>query len=75
MTTKAIRVEGEGVTLSLMIWRFLNRQPPGYVEAVLDYNPGLAALGTFIPVGTVVVFPLDAIPAATPSQAVVRLWD
>jgi len=74
-TIKTVTVTGEGVTLSAMVWRLLKRQPVGFVEAVLDFNPGLAKLGAYLPVGTVVNFPLDAIPTQQPTRQVVRLWD
>ncbi|MGQ3670793.1 tail protein X [Xanthobacter sp. TB0136] len=44
----------------------------GYVEAVLAANPGLAAKGPILPMGTVVVLP--DIEASTEVQ-VVKLWD
>lgn len=44
----------------------------GYLEAVLDANPGLTA--PILPVGTVIVLPDLSAPAAT-DQAVVTLWD
>lgn len=75
MTTRSETVTAEGFTLSKLVWRLLGRQPAGYVEKVLDANPGLASLGMEIPVGTIVVFPLDEIPPETPAQEVVRLWD
>lgn len=44
----------------------------GYVEAVYEANPGLAAKGTILPLGTKIVLPEFAViaTAATP-----RLWD
>lgn len=74
-TVKTVTVQAEGVTLSGMVWQTLKRQPVGFVEAVLDFNPGLAKLGPYLPVGTVVNFPLDAISAQQPTRQVVRLWD
>ncbi|SMC43294.1 P2-like prophage tail protein X [Fulvimarina manganoxydans] len=45
----------------------------GYVEAVLDANPGLAALGPILPVGTSILLP--DIPTAIEVVPVVTLWD
>lgn len=45
----------------------------GYVEKVLDANPGLAALGPILPTGTVVTLP--DVRAAEPAVPVVTLWD
>lgn len=70
-------VKAEGFTLSQIIWRLLRRQPAGFVETVLAFNPELADLGYQIPVGTVIRIPLDAIPEAdevTSQQEVVNLW-
>lgn len=45
----------------------------GYVEAVLLANPGLAALGAVLPMGTTVVLPdIEDTISETP---VVTLWD
>lgn len=71
-------VKAEGFTLSQIIWRLLRRQPDGFVEAVLAFNPGLADLGYEIPVGTIIRIPVDSIPQADeqPSQRdIVNLWD
>lgn len=43
----------------------------GYVEAVLESNPGLADKGLTLPAGTVIDMPDDAAPEV---QALVRLW-
>lgn len=45
----------------------------GFVEAVLDANPGLAALSAPLPVGTKITLP--DVPAATRAVAVVSLWN
>lgn len=44
-----------------------------YVEAVLDVNPGLGALGSGLPAGTLVRLP-DVTPAQDARQTV-TLWD
>lgn len=44
----------------------------GYVEAVLDANPGLAAMTSPLPMGTVIVLP-DT-PQASQVVRVVSLW-
>lgn len=72
--TRTETVQSEGLTLSLVVWRLFRRKPDGYVERVLDLNPGLADLGPYLPVGTVIVFPLDDV-ATAPARQVVRLWD
>ncbi len=44
----------------------------GYVEAVLAANPGLAAKGPILPMGTSVVLPDIVTSTEVP---VVKLWD
>lgn len=73
--TEVITVEGEGITLALLVWRRFKKQATGYVERVLSINPGLADLGIFIPVGTKVIFPIDAPENKTRERNVVQLWD
>lgn len=66
-------VEGEGLTVSLLVWRKFRRPMPGLAERILDLNPGLADLGAFIPVGTEVLVP---IPTPRPAKVVepVTVW-
>lgn len=64
----------EDCTLSNLIWRKFNRQPEGFVEKVLERNPGLEE-AQFIPVGTEIIFPVSEIEERKAAQSVVRLWD
>ncbi len=43
------------------------------VEAVLDANPGLAALGAILPLGTQIVMP--DIPSVSVERPLISLWD
>ena len=45
----------------------------GYVEKVLDANPGLAGLGPVLPIQTKVLLP--DLPRAAPEKKIVSLWD
>lgn len=72
--TEEITISGEGVTLSLLVWRRFRDLRPGFAERVLDLNPGLAGLGIFIPVGTTVLFPVDPVGVQDDEDAV-ALWD
>lgn len=74
MSTEVVTVRGEGLTLARVIWQFVKRQPAGYLERVLDANPGLAD-NHILPVGTQIVFPLEDIPAARSQRPIVKLWD
>lgn len=52
-----VEVTRENMTLDLVIWQAFGRQDAGTVEAALGLNPGLADLGAFLPVGTIVELP------------------
>lgn len=56
-----------------MICRRAYGDESGYVEQVLDVNPGLAALGPVLPLGTKVLLP--DLPKAAPERKIVSLWD
>jgi phage tail protein X len=56
-----------------MICRRAYGDESGYVEAVLDANPGLAALGPVLPIRTRVLLP--DLPKAAPERKIVTLWD
>ena len=45
----------------------------GYVEAVLEANPGLAGLGPVLPIRTRLMLP--DLPRAAPERRIVSLWD
>ena len=65
-TTKA------GQTVDLACQDFYGRTRD-VTEAVLDANPGLAAHGTFLPIGTTIVMPdIETRPVARP---LVSLWE
>ncbi|EGF94637.1 Phage Tail Protein X [Brevundimonas diminuta] len=61
-----------GDTVDRLVWREI-RQGPAAVERVLEANPGLADLGTILPVGTAVIIPVGARAASAKPQ--VQLWD
>ncbi len=52
-----ITIKGEGVTPDRPLWKRDRGYTPGLFEKTLDANPGLAALGVFPPVGTVIKYP------------------
>lgn len=62
----------QGDTADLICHRHLGRTA-GVVELVLEANPGLAALGAVLPMGTAVELP-DVAPAAAQSD-LMQLWD
>ncbi|UWF67378.1 MULTISPECIES: tail protein X [unclassified Brucella] len=63
-------IQGEMVDA---ICRKIYGDESGYVEQVLEANPGLAALSHRLPVGTRIAMP--DIDVASDSQPVVALWD
>lgn len=71
--TQTVTVEGDALTVSLIVWRRFIRPMPGLVEAILDANPGLADLGPILPLGTVFEMP---VPIAQDHQVLdpIRLW-
>lgn len=74
MTIATDTVQIEGLTLANVIWRKYRRQPEGFIGKVLDLNPGLAA-NVEIPVGTVIMFPIEEVATVQATKNVTRLWD
>jgi phage tail protein X len=72
-TTERITVEGDGVTVPLVVWRRFRRPMPGLVERVYASNPSLAEAGPYLPVGTSFTLP---IPVPRPREELdpIRLW-
>ena len=70
---ESVTVEGEFLTVSLIVWRRFRRPMPGLVEAIHDINPGLADLGPFLPVGTRFDMPIPT-PRAPVLLDPIRLW-
>lgn len=70
-----IVVQQQGATLDLLLWRIHGRKGQGLVEAALVANPGLAALGSVIPLGTVIDIPdLPALPTGGVVQQPIDLF-
>lgn len=66
----------EGDTVDLLCHRHLRTTAGGVVEATYAINPGLAALGVFLPMGTLVTLPDVKSPSKTTTQTgTVTLWD
>ncbi|ORE90559.1 tail protein [Stappia sp. 22II-S9-Z10] len=62
----------QGDTVDLLVKRHYGRTA-GVTELVLSANPGLAALGVVLPLGTPVKMP--AIAQRQAAATLVRLWD
>ncbi len=63
----------QGDTLDLLLWRGLGRTA-GIVEAVLDANPGLAAMGIVLPGGMLVEVPDAAVALRPQHTETIQLW-
>ena len=70
---ETVTVEGDGLTVSVIVWRRFKRPMPGLVEAIYDLNPGLADLGQSLPVGTCFDM-LIPIPREQQVLDPIRLW-
>jgi phage tail protein X len=73
MIIEPVTVEGEFITVSLIVWRRFKRAMPSLVEQILDLNPGLGALGPFLPVGTTFEIPVPT-PREPAMLEPVKLW-
>lgn len=73
--SEIITVQGDEISVDLIVFRRFRRPMPGLVERILDLNPGLAELGPYLPVGTVVEIPIDAPNREPVEEEAVRLWD
>jgi phage tail protein X len=66
-------VRRDGERLDRIAKAELGSERTGLVEAILDLNPGLAALGPILPLSTTIKLPPR--PASGPArQAVTRIW-
>lgn len=62
-----------GDKLDLLLWRDAGL-PASELTRVLDANPGLADLGTILPIGTVVIVPASQQDSTTPVLPLIQLW-
>ncbi|SNY94047.1 P2-like prophage tail protein X [Cohaesibacter sp. ES.047] len=54
---ETITIEGDNITLDLLLVRRFGFAGQGAVSKTLALNPGLSALGPVLPLGTKVTFP------------------
>ena len=62
----------QGDSIDSLCWRHLGTTDA--VEATLLLNPGIAALGAVLPMGTAVILP-DTVVETQRSTPVIQLWD
>jgi len=65
-------IEGEGVTLSLLLWRRFKRPTFGLIERILDRQGNLSR--EFLQRGDIVYIPID-VPETQKRAKVIQLWD
>lgn len=61
----------QGETLDALIWR-TRALGPSNLGSVLTANPGLAALGAVLPIGTPVILP--DVPPTPVVRDIIQLW-
>ena len=71
--TETVTIEGDSLTVALIVWRRFHRPMPGLVEEIYDINPGLADHGQTLPVGITFEMPIP-IPRAQQVLDPIRLW-
>lgn len=65
----------QGDTVDALCLRHLGTTAGGVVETTLDINPGLAALGPVLPMGTPVTLATPSTTTPTTTSNTVSLWD
>lgn len=68
-----ITVEGEGLTLSRLIWNRFRAVSETTLAGIYDMNPEISEVGTFMPVGLVIRLPIYD-KAESPEVKTVTLW-
>lgn len=73
-----VTVQGDNITVDLLVWRRYKIPAYGIVEHLLDANPHLALLhkqSCFLPIGTQVRIPIDVdIMKGRPPPQIVRTF-
>lgn len=54
---ETVTIAGDGISLDLLLWRRYGAAGQALLTEALTLNPGLAALGVFLPPGTPVTLP------------------
>jgi len=77
MTTyETYTVTAAEISVPRMVWRRFKRPMPGMTERIFALNPGIAAMGPYLDMGTVVVIPIDSEEAKhKTARPVIQLWD
>lgn len=70
---ETVTVAGDGLTVSLIVWRRFHRPMPNLVSEIYDINPGLADHGQTLPAGITFEMPIP-IPREKQVLDPIRLW-
>lgn len=68
-----VTIRGEGIALDLLLHRRYGVRGRQLLEQTYELNPGLASLGDYLPLGTVVVIP-DLPAASSTTRTVITLF-
>lgn len=71
MATTVTAIQGD--TVDSLCWRHLGSSDA--VEATLELNPGLAAIGPVLPIGQAVILPEESAEPAAKTTQLIQLWD
>jgi len=69
---ETVTIKGEGITLDLLLWRRYGRRGQDLLDKAFLLNPGLAAKGYFLPLGTTIIVP--DMPKQKQTRRVVNLF-
>jgi len=70
-----IKITGEGMTLSRLVWNRFHQPKPGLVERIMDVNPRIVDQGEYLPPGLEVIVPVEQTPDDEQVVETVSLWD
>lgn len=68
-----VTVQGDYLTVPLIVWRRFRRPMPGLVEEIFALNSEIAESGPYLPVGTTFKMPIP-IPRTKARLEPVKLW-
>lgn len=72
--TETVTIQGQGITLDLLLWRRFGVSGASLLEATFALNPAIAALGVMLPAGTPVILPDASASSSAVSEVPVDLF-
>ena len=70
---EAVTVQGDDLSVSLIVWRRFRRPMPGLVERIYALNRELAESGPYLTPGATFLMPVP-IPRGEATLPAIRLW-